>query len=209
MFKNKVRPIVEPPRTPREIYLLGTMARKNIDRALFYTMYMSACRVTEALHLKSGDIEDRGEYVLFHLVNLKNRNRKFKDVPVPWGLSIWEDKMLKVILEHQDNIVPGAKLFPFSRHVAYHRLYDNIFYQTRAWDPKKKEYTIIEKPFNPHLLRHSRLTHLVTLRGFGAHVPELKTLAGWSNLIPAEAYIHLATENIINAYQHHNKKVEQ
>lgn len=201
MWKNKVRPVVEPPRTPKEIYFLGTMAKKNIDRALFYTLYLSACRVTEALHLKSGDIEDREDHIVFHLVNLKNRNRKFKDVPVPKGLSVWEDKMIKVVLEHQDNIVPGAKLFPFSRHVAYHRLYDHIFYHTRAYDPRTGEYKIIEKPFNPHLLRHARLTHLVTLYGFGAHVPELKNLAGWSNLIPAEAYIHLDTRSVLEAYK--------
>ena len=153
------------------------------NQALFILAYLTAGRIREIVpkldkqnnyrsSIKKSDlkiVQEKGRDVLIiNLRNEKNRNRKRKEIPVP--LDIKENVIFwNLIIDYINSLTNDEELFPIS--------YQNA-------------YGIISKlGFNPHWIRHIRLTHLVTVYGYKEH--QLIRYAGWTDSRPGKNYIEM------------------
>jgi len=87
----------------------------------------------------------------------------------------FERKMFELILDYISSLNDGQKLFAY----------------TRQWGWK----TLKKYGFNPHFLRHIRLTHLVTVKNFTDQ--KLVVYAGWTDSTPAKAYMEMSYRDLI------------
>jgi site-specific recombinase XerD len=138
------------------------------DRCLYAFLYLTGCRITEALYTRVTDMSlgnenGVGDVFKVNLVNLKNRKVKFRTVPV---LNKDPEKyMVEYIYNYisKFNINPEGKLFALSRTNAYNRIASQEITARAIYNKKVIEnYTF---KVWPHYLRHCRLTHLVQYYG--------------------------------------------
>jgi len=134
------------------------------DRALCCILYGSAGRINEVLKLRKSDIRMENNYLLISLRTEKNPNHPERIVPIP----LKEEWVVKPIADYLE--VCDGRLFNFSD-----RLARNI--TRKCMD------------CNPHFLRHTRLTHLVSIYRADEH--RLRMIAGWVDTRPAYIYVHL------------------
>ena len=162
------------------------------DRTLFSLLYITGCRITEALNVRPEDLEkatlDIGEILKINLITLKNRRHKFRILPVPIDNKI-EKELTECIYKYiQVRKIPDdKKILKLSRTNAWNRL-SSKYVTTRATQNKQ----IIDNysfKVRPHYLRHCRLTHLVQYYNFDE--TKLTRFAGWTNSAPAQVYIRL------------------
>ena len=162
----------------------------NRTRCLFILTYLTAGRMQELVRythkkenrssIKSSDIEiediENRKILLINLRNEKNRDKHRKDIPIP--LDIDENKKLfNMIVPYLNSIQKDAELFPFTY---------------------KRAYAILNKinpDWNPHYLRHIRLTHLVTVYGYREY--QLTMYAGWSDPRPAKHYLQMRWQDLL------------
>ena len=164
--------------------------RDDRDRCLFVLTYLTAGRLQELVRykglseernsIKKSDIkieEKEGRKILLiNLRNEKNKNRHRKDIPVP--LDIDENRYFyKLISDYINSLDDDDELF----QIGY-----------------KRGYVILNKinpRWNPHWIRHIRLTHLVTVYGYREY--QLMLYAGWSDNRPAKHYLELRWEDLL------------
>ena len=164
--------------------------RNDRNRVLFVLTYLTAGRLQEIVRyrglgeergsirkndLKIKDKEGR-KILLINLRNEKNKNRHRKDIPVP--LDIKENEYFyNLISDYIDSLDENEELF----QIGY-----------------KRGYVILNKinpGWNPHWIRHIRLTHLVTVYGYREH--QLMLYAGWSDNRPAKHYLELRWDDLL------------
>jgi integrase len=166
-----------------EILAVALGPGKLRHRALFTILYLSNCRVSEIMRrLKKKDIitetiQDTDglnrPYMLFtNLYTAKNRQHPLRNIPVN---ILKEQQLADVVNEYLAEYNDEDILFDFSIQ--------------RAWQIIKKLANI-----KPHILRHSRLTHLVT--EYGLSDSALKRMAGWSDTRMSATYTHLNWRDI-------------
>lgn len=169
------------------------IAEEIIDertRCLFVLTYLTAGRLQELVRythkkenrdsIKSSDIEiqdiESRKILLINLRNEKNKDKHRKDIPIP--LDIEENKMLfNLVVPYLNTIEKNGELFPFTY---------------------KRAYAILNKvnpEWNPHYLRHIRLTHLVTIYGYREY--QLTMYAGWSDPRPAKHYLQMRWQDLL------------
>lgn len=159
----------------------------NRDKALITLAYLTAGRISEILELKAGDIslikEENRPVLLIDMPNRKHRKQKRKYIPIPLDTS--EGDMANVITEYCKSLNPETLLFPSAWH-------GNLKPISEQW-----AWSICYKHlgFNPHYLRHIRLTHLATMYNFSDQL--LIQFAGWSDSRPAKHYISLKWQDIL------------
>jgi hypothetical protein len=161
----------------------------NRTRALFILTYLTAGRAMEIVRytrnkenrqsIRKDDltIENRNarSILLLNIRNEKNKQRFRKIIPVP--LDIEENKKLyNLLVDYLNELDNTAELFPFSYKRAYKLLKD-----ATGW--------------NPHWIRHIRLTHLVTVYGYREQ--QLMMYAGWTDARPSKNYIEMRWEDLI------------
>lgn len=139
-------------------------------KALVAILYLSAGRISEVVRCSTPEdfqlIERDGEQIfLIKLRNEKNRKRKIKRIPIDY---LQEKKLVNIIYNYTKDIPIGEWLFNVSRFQAHK-------YITRFLG------------FNPHWIRHLRLSHLSLDYGMGDQL--LKRYAGWTDTRPASEYI--------------------
>lgn len=71
-----------------ELAMLGRRYLDPMDRALFYFLYLTGARISEALSVKVRDIDqavskDHGKFLKVKLLTRKNRRVKIREIPVP------------------------------------------------------------------------------------------------------------------------------
>lgn len=167
--------------------LVAVAGKAQRDRALIMSLWDSACRVSELLNLKVGSLifDDKGAIVI---VDGKTGQRRLRlTVSVP-DLQLW-------INNHPFKNDPNAPLFPvydaFSKDAKYKAMSPRTVANHLArWEQK----AVINKPCNPHAIRHARLTDLAR-KGFTEM--ELRIFGGWSrsSRMP-EVYIHLSGADV-------------
>lgn len=160
------------------------------DRALMVITYLTAGRCSEivrhnvkdsAKYFKAVDIEkvnvpEKGKEVIrFYIRNKKNKREKYKHIPVD---IMQERAMLGLFLEYWQFMAQQDRKAPF-------------FDISRA-----RAYQIIRKyGFNPHFLRHIRLTHKASMSKYTDQ--QLVKYAGWTDSRPAKHYIKLDWKDLI------------
>jgi len=149
-------------------------------RVLLTLMYLTAGRVSEIVEdLKKGDIffTERKErkVMLIDMPNKKHKKRKRKEIPIPLDRED-EGFFAQIIINYLRFLSDEDVLFGFSRQ--------------RAWQITQKY------GFNPHFLRHIRLTHLVVYHDFNEFL--LAKFAGWTDTRPAKHYMELRWTDILD-----------
>lgn len=160
------------------------------NRSLFVLTYLTAGRIQEIVrkkNKKTGEIrpsirksdvsiveKDGIKILLINIRNQKHKTRKRKDIPVP--LDRRENALLfNEITDYLNTLKNEEEMFPVSYQYAYK--------------------VISKLGFNPHWIRHIRLTHLVTKYGYKEH--QLRVYAGWTDSRPAKSYIEMNWEDLI------------
>lgn len=115
------------------------------------------------------------EYLVLTCRNLKNKTVHYKRLPVNTKK---EGRILKFLLKWLENQPADKEIFPVNR---------------RTIDRWIKQYA----PFfrSSHFLRHLRCTHLINEYDFKES--ELKLFAGWTNTNPAQFYVHLNPNDLM------------
>jgi len=134
------------------------------------------------LSIKREDItleEHNGRQILIiRIRNLKNKNpkEKVKLIPIPLDNPIYE-RFVKVINTYISAFNDDEELFPIC---------------------KRRAEKIMERiGFNPHYIRHIRLTHLVRYHNFTDQ--KLIKYAGWTDSRPAKSYVSLNWKDLANS----------
>lgn len=175
--------------TVKEIIDLASEITSDRERCLFVLTYLTAGRMQELVRynhnkenrssIKGSDIsliEKEGRKILLiNLRNEKNKEKHRKDIPIP--LDIEENKKLFNLIVPYLNEVQKEELFPFSYKRAYALL------------------NKIKEEWNPHFIRHIRLTHLVTVYGYREY--QLTMYAGWTDPRPAKHYLQMRWEDLL------------
>ncbi len=172
-----------PPQSPRflteaEAFRLEATCYKEKpvfrSRALIGLLLGLGLRLTEALHLKWGDIE--GEWLI-----IKRKGGKTQRLPLTPSLksilSMWKSE--SCALSPEDFIFPGRSGAPLSSRAAQFLL------------KRLGEKSQITKSLHPHALRHTFATHLAAK---GANLAALKELLGHAQLSTTERYLHVTPE---------------
>lgn len=164
--------------TRNEILVIASKIENPRNKALFTLLYLTGCRVSELvgdkkhgyMPLKRKDIEftrmQNRDVVLIHMENRKNKKKKFKDIPIP--------------TDKEKDFFPY--FMPYLKQIP---LENPIF----AMTPRRAGQILAEFDYNPHFLRHIRLTHLVLNHDFNDFL--LRRWAGWSSPTTAQHYIEL------------------
>lgn len=176
------------------------------DKAFIAFLYLSAARIEEVVYyileprvnkvgeviidkryyigkpLKKSDIEifGDGDYTrsitILNVRCLKRRegNRGLRNISVYIG--DLEKPFLKYLRTYLDTLEQKSFLFLFTR--------------SRAWK------ILNNVRMHPHLLIHSRCTHLTTRYGYSPH--DLMRVRGWTDTKPSGRYVHLDTSDLVN-----------
>ncbi len=155
---------------------VGTIWGKR-DRAILELLYATGGRISEVLHLKPGDINLNGSYLILY-------GKRKKERVVPFGepaRSALEDylALVRPVLARG-----GGEQFlflnRFGRKISRQWVWKRIrYYSTLAG---------IEKSITPHILRHSFATHLLT---YGADLRTVQVLLGHADISTTQIYTHL------------------
>ncbi len=162
--------------SPEEIYNVALKIQSERTKALFVLGYLTGGRISELVGEKGvfkqginrADRDGR-EIVLIDIVNLKNKKRHRKEIPVVIDREI-EKKLFLLAYDYISKSYYDEPIFKFGKHWARKLL--------------KKETGI-----NPHFLRHIRATHLVIYYDFNEQL--LRMFMGWSDTRPARHYMEL------------------
>lgn len=169
-------------------------------RALYFFLYLTGARISEALKLKYGDINiksvDKHRYAEVRLITLKNRQKGLRFILIPLYIPL-EAQMYAYFAEIYDHRINTVFKDVGTRNNVWFKL-KNITYDTEVLDLKTKQRAEQEVRLHPHLLRHFRLSHLVTLYSYNAF--ELQDFAGWSNLNMASIYVSMNTTAQANRF---------
>jgi len=161
------------PLSLQQLDRLIACCRTARDAALISWLYATAARVSEIVGVfKHADLKVFQDHVEATVKTEKNRELPFRVLCLPR-----QDKYVKLSMEYILSASdPNAPVWRFSRQFA-HRLIRQLGYKAGIQD------------MHPHLLRHTRLTHLVIYANFNEF--ELMRWAGWSSIEPARHYVRL------------------
>ncbi len=159
-----------------EIKELAQITDNQRDRTMIWVGYESGARPGELLDMKIKDVEF-DEYGAKIMVDGKTGERRIRLVESVPDLKNW-------LSMHPEGDDPGASLWPSRRS-------DSLSYPA-FWKNLKKyaEKSEVEKNVHPHLLRHSRATHLAAQ---GMNESQMREIFGWSkdSRMPS-IYVHLS-----------------
>jgi integrase/recombinase XerD len=178
-----------------EVKQLIDACKDQRDRCLVYLGYESGTRASELLGLKVGDVEFN-EVGAVIKVSGKTGARKLLMIESVPDLKLW-------LSMHPDRQNLEASLWPRRTHKKTGSL--GPIGLTYLLENLRKEAGI-EKHIHPHLLRHTRATHLAKV----LKEAQLRIFFGWSkhSRMP-EFYVHLADQDVDETLlRHYGIKVE-
>lgn len=198
----------------REVYELSKLLKHPEDVALYYIIYLSGCRVSEALELRGMDIElaisgDTGLLLFRNMPTRKNRKFKFRDIPVVIN-SPEEKKMAEFIYAYLKQFHPEKKVFEKLKQTTLKERFSraikvDTFAQINSGkgSAKRDRYRF---GLYPHYLRHCRATHLS--EWYDIPPFQFLNLFGWTDLRPASTYVRRNIGQVVSAMIHKKKLSE-
>lgn len=156
-----------------EIKKLLDCTKNNIHKTILTLLYTCGLRLNELCEIKMGEIDFDRKNILIH-------GKGSKDRFVPIG-----DNVIKMIKENMS-----------------HLTYDKYFCSSQDGSRKLSDRTVgklvengarkakINKRVYPHLLRHSRATHLLES---GTDIRYIQLLLGHTSILSTASYTHVAS----------------
>lgn len=159
--------------------MLISVCPKYRDQALIAWLYATGARVSEIIRVfKKSDVKIVGDHLEATIKTEKNRAQPFRVLPLPL-----EDKYVKLSLGYILNAPDNQPVWNVSRQYV-HRLFNALGHKIGI------------RNLHPHLLRHTRLTHLVIYANFNEF--ELMRWAGWSSIKPAYTYVSISSKDSLH-----------
>jgi len=173
------------------------------DRALLETLYSTGARVSEAVGINLGDLNQAEG-----LVHLRGKGRKERVVPIG-------DVAIQAIQEYRDSLRPSAARLPSAssgptRLSSSQAVSDHpsapIFLNHRGGRLTTRSVARIVSRYSsrlaggavsPHALRHSYATHLLDE---GADLRSIQEMLGHASLSTTQKYTHLAADQLVAVY---------
>lgn len=203
--------IVYAPSQEAILQKLLTIEDKEL-RALGAFLYSTGARISEVLGdkkknrpaLQYGAVEyksvDKHRYAEVRLTTLKNRMKglRFVAVPmfIPIEVQIWS--YFSSLYEHRIDTIFKKYDTQNARITVWNKFSSRISFVTDVMDLKTKRMEQKEVRLHPHLLRHFRLSHLVTLYNYNPF--QLQEFAGWSDTRQASVYVSLSSANLAQQF---------
>ena len=200
-LKTRKKPIAEPV-SQQTLWETGNGIENLQDRALFFFLYLTGCRITEALNVLCSEINlvprkfkdgVRYKVIAVDLITLKRQSgipRRTVYVN-PVGI----DREMFMIINKLRKLRGNTKEYLFNygniksgraRKKAYWHL-KKVICTTRGIAPPDGRMVLMpDFGVNPHWLRHCRATHLNATYGYNDR--ELMLYFGWSSPVPASTY---------------------
>ncbi|MEM3859504.1 MAG: site-specific integrase [Candidatus Micrarchaeaceae archaeon] len=202
---RKGRRIVYAP-SQQAIFDKGMELKDKELRALYYFLYLSGARISEALALRYGDVEypvsiEGHRYAKVRLITLKNKRRGLRFLPIPLYIPLEASmfELFKSVYEHRiDKVFKDVG----SRNNVWNKLHSKISFDCDVLDMKTKKVSKENVALHPHLLRHFRLTHLVTIYNYNAF--QLQDFAGWARQDMAVIYVSLGITSLTEPFSKSN-----
>ena len=145
------------------------------DWLLFLLLYGGGLRISEACNLTWGDVnQDQGVLIV------RGKGGKERLVPLP-------KKALPLLRRFEGGV--DERLIPLTERQAFNRI--------RHWGKQAK----IAKPLNPHALRHSYATHMLSA---GTDLRVLQELLGHTSLTATQKYTHLSLDDLARTMETHH-----
>jgi len=204
--KKVIKKLVADTISIKEVYELGRSLDNIENKCLFYLLYLSAARVSEALAMKTRDIEfifvGNERLIIFSIRTIKRKDRPIRKVPAVIEDTVKKDKfmyeklMSKVIEDYISDKLMEEHIFT---HTDYHTVTNyfrrKLSISVDAVNKNTGKITEnIDYKIHPHYLRHCRITHLRSMYGFDAL--DLKQAAGWKDIKMTDTYLHMGWKNL-------------
>jgi len=148
------------------------------DSALMALLYLTGGRVSEVVKVIARrdivfTVRSNREVMLVRMPNRKNKRTLNKTQPVPIDQERVLAGLIQSFISTFDDDVPIFDITP-----------------SRAWQITRKY------GYNPHMMRHLRLTHLVIMYDFNEQL--LIRFAGWTDGRPAKHYMELKWSDLLD-----------
>ena len=174
-------------------------------RALYFFLYQTGARISEALKVRYNDISiksiERKRYVEVRLFTLKNRKQKIRTIAIPLyiPMELQMYQFFDTIYQHRIDLIFKEV---GSRNNVWDKLSKIVFNNIEVLDIKTGKVEQKDIRLHPHLLRHFRLTHLIQLYNYTPF--ELQQFAGWSSIQPASIYVSLNATDLARRFMEFN-----
>lgn len=154
------------------------------DKAIFTLLYGCGLRISEALNLNIGDINEKSEFL--RIKGKGNKERIVPLLPIVW-------KNIEIYLKQNPyNNTEGMPLFVGDRG---DRLSPRVVQRQMQ---KLRRAMNLPDTLTPHALRHSFATQLLAS---GVDLRSIQQLLGHSSLITTQRYTDLKTDDLKKEYQ--------
>jgi integrase/recombinase XerD len=163
--------------SPEEVLQLLKAAPSFPHHVIFSTMYGTGMRVSEAVHLRAGDIDSQRMVIRIE----QGKGRKDRYVQL-------SPKLLELLRTYWRKVRPLEWLFP--GEVPHQPLSRDAVGQAVA---RASQRAGLKKRPSPHSLRHAYAVHLLEA---GTDLRKIQLLLGHRSLSTTARYLHLATTTV-------------
>lgn len=155
------------------------------DRALLETLYSTGARVSEAVGMNLGDIDEAQG-----LVHLRGKGRKERIVPIG-------DVAIQAIRDYRLALPPSAVQHRSSTPLFLNHRGGRLTTRSVARMVAHHSSRLASGAVSPHALRHSYATHLLDE---GADLRSIQEMLGHASLSTTQKYTHLAADQLLAVY---------